>query len=103
MNSSTLPGFSVHGILQARTLERVATKSVLAGEGGGVVTVLRGAGGPIRTSLGATSKEGQSSGRKGDWTGATGDPWCNSPSKEQVSFNFMAGITICSDFGAQKK
>ena len=28
-----------------------------------------------RTSLGATSKEGQSSGRKGDWTGATGDPW----------------------------
>ena len=28
-----------------------------------------------RTSLGATPKEGQSSGRKGDWTGATGDPW----------------------------
>ena len=22
--------------------------------------------------------------------------------KEQVSFNFMAAITICSDFGAQK-
>ena len=26
----------------------------------------------------------------------------NFPSKEQVSFNFMAAITICSDFGAQK-
>ena len=24
------------------------------------------------------------------------------PSKEQVSFNFMAAVTICSDFGAQK-
>ena len=23
-------------------------------------------------------------------------------SKEQVSFNFMAAVTICSDFGAQK-
>ena len=26
----------------------------------------------------------------------------NFPSKEQASFNFMATITICSDFGAQK-
>ena len=26
----------------------------------------------------------------------------NCPSKEQASFNFMAAITICSDFGAQK-
>ena len=26
----------------------------------------------------------------------------NFPSKEQVSFNFMAAITICSDFGAPK-
>ena len=26
----------------------------------------------------------------------------NFPSKEQVSFNFMATITICSDFGAQE-
>ena len=25
------------------------------------------------------------------------------PSKEQVSFNFMATVTICSDFGAQEK
>ena len=25
------------------------------------------------------------------------------PSKEQASFNFMAAVTICSDFGAQKK
>ena len=24
-------------------------------------------------------------------------------SKEQASFNFMAAITICSDFGAQEK
>ena len=24
------------------------------------------------------------------------------PSKEQVSFNFMAAVTMCSDFGAQK-
>ena len=24
------------------------------------------------------------------------------PSKEQVSYNFMAAVTICSDFGAQK-
>ena len=24
------------------------------------------------------------------------------PSKEQVSFNFMAAVTICSDFGAQE-
>ena len=24
------------------------------------------------------------------------------PPKEQVSFNFMAGVTICSDFGAQE-
>ena len=24
------------------------------------------------------------------------------PSKEQVSFNFLAGVTICSDFGAQE-
>ena len=23
-------------------------------------------------------------------------------SKEEVSFNFMAAVTICSDFGAQK-
>ena len=23
-------------------------------------------------------------------------------SKEQVSFNFMAAVTVCSDFGAQK-
>ena len=27
----------------------------------------------------------------------------NFSSKEQVSFNFMAAVTICSDFGAQKK
>ena len=27
---------------------------------------------------------------------------CLGSSKEQVSFNFMAAITICSDFGAQK-
>ena len=26
----------------------------------------------------------------------------NFPSKEQVSFNFMAAVTICSDFGAAK-
>ena len=26
----------------------------------------------------------------------------NFPSKEQVSFNFMAAIPICNDFGAQK-
>ena len=26
----------------------------------------------------------------------------NFPSKEQVSFNFMAAVTICSDFGVQK-
>ena len=26
----------------------------------------------------------------------------NFSSKEQVSFNFMAAVTICSDFGAQK-
>ena len=26
----------------------------------------------------------------------------NLSSKEQVSFNFMAAVTICSDFGAQK-
>ena len=26
----------------------------------------------------------------------------NFPSKEQASFNFMAAITICSDFGVQK-
>ena len=26
----------------------------------------------------------------------------NFPSKKQVSFNFMAAVTICSDFGAQK-
>ena len=25
------------------------------------------------------------------------------PSKDQVSFNFMATVTICSDFGAQEK
>ena len=25
-----------------------------------------------------------------------------SPSKEQVSFKFMAAVTICSDFGAQE-
>ena len=25
------------------------------------------------------------------------------PSKEQVSFNFMAAVTICSDFGAPPK
>ena len=24
------------------------------------------------------------------------------PSKEQVSFNFMASVTVCSDFGAQE-
>ena len=24
------------------------------------------------------------------------------PSKEQMSFNFMAAVTICSDFGAQE-
>ena len=27
----------------------------------------------------------------------------NFSSEEQVSFNFMAAVTICSDFGAQKK
>ena len=27
----------------------------------------------------------------------------NFSSKEQVSFNFMAAVTMCSDFGAQKK
>ena len=26
----------------------------------------------------------------------------NFPSKEQASFNFMAEITVCSDFGARK-
>ena len=26
----------------------------------------------------------------------------NFSSKEQVNFNFMAAVTICSDFGAQK-
>ena len=26
----------------------------------------------------------------------------NFSSKEQASFNFMAAVTICSDFGAQK-
>ena len=25
------------------------------------------------------------------------------PSKEQVSFNFVAAVTICNDFGAQEK
>ena len=27
----------------------------------------------------------------------------NLSSKEEVSFNFMAAVTICSDFGAQEK
>ena len=27
----------------------------------------------------------------------------NFSSKEQTSFNFMAAVTICSDFGAQNK
>ena len=27
----------------------------------------------------------------------------NFPSKEQASFNFMAAVTICSDFGAPPK
>ena len=31
----------------------------------------------------------------------TGAPW-EAPSKEQVSFNFMAVATICSDFGGQE-
>ena len=26
----------------------------------------------------------------------------NFPSKEQASFNFMAAVTICSDFGVQE-
>ena len=25
------------------------------------------------------------------------------PSKEQASFNFMAAVSVCSDFGAQEK
>ena len=28
--------------------------------------------------------------------------WSYFPSREQMSFNFMAAITICSDFGAQE-
>ena len=28
--------------------------------------------------------------------------WSNFSPKEQASFNFMAAVTICSDFGAQK-
>ena len=29
--------------------------------------------------------------------------WHSFSPKEQASFNFMAAVTICSDFGAQKK
>ena len=41
--------------------------------------------------------------RLSDWTELNWTKVCHSfPSKEQVSFNFKAAITICSDFGAQE-
>ena len=76
----SLPGSSIYGIFQARILEWVAIsfsrRYSWPGDWTQVSRIVSG-----RFTVWATRER---------------------PSKEQVSFNCMAAVTICSDFGAQK-
>ena len=57
---------------------------------------------PMDYSPSGSSVHGILQARILDWVAIPSSRGSNPGSKEEASFNFMAAVTICSDFGAQK-